>query len=208
MISRQFRPAFADFVVRNCVRGALGALGVAIFFASFFPAHAIANEAALWKALRSPGHFALIRHALAPGTGDPEGFRIGDCGTQRNLSDAGRTQARNIGVRLRENGIRAATVFSSQWCRCLETARLLGLGHVEELAFLNSFFARAEDGDPQDRALRQWLANRNLGRPTILVTHQVNITALSGIYPASGEIVVVGKSNSGELLVLGSIKTD
>ena len=86
------------------------------------------DEAGLWAALRDGGHVALIRHALAPGTGDPAGFRVDDCATQRNLSPAGRAQARAIGERFRANGIDTAALFSSQWCRCLDTARELALG--------------------------------------------------------------------------------
>jgi broad specificity phosphatase PhoE len=85
-------------------------------------ASATADDATLWRALASKGHFALLRHAIAPGTGDPPGFTLGDCDTQRNLSAEGRAQAERIGARLRENGIAAARVLSSQWCRCLDTA--------------------------------------------------------------------------------------
>ena len=128
--------------------------------------------------------------------------------TQRNLSDAGRAQARRIGARFRENGINSARLYSSQWCRCLETARLLGLGAVDQLPLLNSFFERPERGESQNRALINWLAQRDLQEITILVTHQVNITALSGIYPASGEIVILKHSADGRLSVIGTIKTD
>ena len=92
------------------------------------------DEAALWAALRAGGHVALIRHALAPGTGDPAGFRVDDCATQRNLSPTGRAQARAIGERFRANGIDTAAVLSSQWCRCLDTARELALGEITPFA--------------------------------------------------------------------------
>ena len=116
------------------------------------------DEAGLWAALRDGGHVALIRHGLAPGTGDPPGFRVDDCRTQRNLSPAGRAQARAIGERFRANGIDTAAVFSSQWCRCLETARLLGLGEVQALPGLNSFFGRPQQRDA-DRGGR-WCLRR------------------------------------------------
>jgi phosphohistidine phosphatase SixA len=170
--------------------------------------HVAANEAALWKALRSPDHVGVIRHALAPGGGDPPGFSLGDCDTQRNLSNAGRAQARRIGVRFRESGITTARLYSSQWCRCLETARLLGLGAVDQLPLLNSFFERPERGERQNRALINWLAQRDPQEITILVTHQVNITALSGVYPASGEIVILKQSADGGLSAIGTIRTD
>ncbi len=172
------------------------------------PVSAAAEETALWRALASGGHAALLRHALAPGTGDPAAFVLGDCGTQRNLSQEGRDQAARIGARFAANGIARARVFSSQWCRCLETARLLGLGPVEELPALNSFFGRFERRERQTRALRDWLAGQALDQPVVLVTHQVNITALTGVYPASGELVVVRRAADGALSVLGSLETD
>lgn len=94
--------------------------------------------------LKKPGHFAIMRHALAPGTGDPRNFDLTDCSTQRNLSEAGREQAKAVGELLRKSGIEKAGVYSSQWCRCLDTATLLGLGPVTELPALNSFFQQPE----------------------------------------------------------------
>jgi broad specificity phosphatase PhoE len=182
-------------------------LAAAILFGSTLGPSA-AESTALWSALRSAGHVALLRHAIAPGTGDPVAFVLGDCSTQRNLSDEGRDQAARIGAHFAANGIEQARVFSSQWCRCLETAKLLGLGPVEELPILNSFFQRFERQDRQTRALEAWLAGQALDQPVVLVTHQVNVTALTGVYPASGELVVVGRSETGELTVVGSIETN
>jgi phosphohistidine phosphatase SixA len=167
-----------------------------------------AEEAALWRALASKGHVALLRHALAPGTGDPADFAVGDCSTQRNLSQEGREQAKRIGARFRDNGIEAARVVSSQWCRCLDTAELLGLGAVEELPLLNSFYQRTERRRPQTEALNKWLANQEIGGPLVLVTHQVNISALTGVYAASGELVVIRTAENGKIVVLGSIESD
>jgi len=167
-----------------------------------------ANDAGLWEALRSGGHVALLRHAIAPGTGDPVAFMLGDCSTQRNLSDTGRAQAERIGARFRANGIERALVFSSQWCRCFETARLLRLGPVNDLPMLNSFFLRDERRERQTKALNYWMSQRDLGSVLVLVTHQVNITALTGIYPSSGELVVIRRSENGEISVAGSIETD
>lgn len=174
------------------------------------PAQSITAEGdtILWEALRSGGHVALLRHAVAPGTGDPPEFTLGDCASQRNLSDAGRAQANRIGARFRANGIERAEVLSSQWCRCLETARLLGLGDVSELPVLNSFFREYERRELQTRQLRQWIAEQDLGRPLVLVTHYVNITALTGVRPGSGEMVVVRLNDAGEISVLGAIRTD
>lgn len=169
---------------------------------------AFADEASLWQALRSPGHIAIMRHALAPGGGDPDGFQLRDCATQRNLSDGGRDQAKRIGARLRANGVTAARVLSSQWCRCLETARLLGFGAVTELPALNSFFATMSDSDAQTAALQDWIKTQPLTTPTVLVTHQVNITALTDIFPASGELVVLRRTSDGTLTVVGSVETE
>ena len=166
------------------------------------------NQAALWQAVRSGNVVVLMRHAIAPGTGDPIAFTIGDCQTQRNLSEAGRIQAQAIGNRFRANGIDKAQVFSSQWCRCLETAKLLELGTVEELPQLNSFFQQYERRDSQTEDLRKWINDQSLDQPTVLVTHQVNITALTGIYPGSGEMVIVKRTGSEALSVLGRIETE
>jgi broad specificity phosphatase PhoE len=157
--------------------------------------------------LKSGDHVVLIRHAIAPGTGDPPNFRLGDCSTQRNLAESGRDQAKRIGERFRANGITAAHVFSSQWCRATDTARLLGLGTVEPLPLLNSFFQQG-DARAQTRATRQWLAKRDLSQPTVLVTHQVNITSLTGVHPASGEMVVARSDAKGELKVVGTLSVD
>ena len=162
----------------------------------------------LWDALRSGGHFALIRHAVAPGTGDPSHFSLHDCTTQRNLSEEGRSQAAKIGQRLRANGLRKARVYSSQWCRCLDTARLIGMGKVDELPVLNSFFQHNERQSSQNQALKKWLAGQSLDEPLLLVTHQVNITAISSIYPSSGEIVVMRRAKNGKLSVVGTLKTE
>lgn len=170
-------------------------------------AHAKPNEAALWAALKSGGHVALLRHALAPGTGDPANFTIGDCRTQRNLSDVGRAQAERIGERFRMNGIESARVFTSQWCRCVDTARHLALGPVTELPPLNSFFRNPDRGERQTRALKTWLKERDLSQPHVLVTHQVNITALTGIFPASGELIVLRKEENGTSTVIGTLET-
>ena len=167
-----------------------------------------AEDEALWRALGSGGHVALLRHAIAPGTGDPPDFAIGDCSTQRNLSDSGRGQAARIGARFRQESIESARVLSSQWCRCLETAELLGLGPVEGLPILNSFYERRENQTPQTRALEDWIAEQDLGQPVVLVTHQVNITALTGVFPTSGEMVVIRRTEDGGTVVVGSIETD
>jgi 8-oxo-(d)GTP phosphatase len=175
---------------------------------SMVPLQAVADDDALWQSLNTPGHFAIMRHALAPGTGDPAEFTLNDCRTQRNLSTEGRVQAAQIGARFRANGIESAEVFSSQWCRCLETAELLGLGTVVEFPSINSFFRNREYRDPQTSELQEWLTRHPADKPTILVTHQVNITALTGIFPASGQLVFVRVTSDGDVSVTGTIRTD
>ncbi len=166
------------------------------------------TDTTLWAALRSGEHVALVRHAIAPGTGDPPQFSLRDCSTQRNLSIEGREQAARIGARMRSNGIKTARVFASQWCRCLETASLLGLGQVTELPLLNSFYQQNERENVQNQALKKRLAGQSLNSPLLLVTHQVNITAISGFYPASGEIVIMRRSRDGKLSTVGTIRTE
>jgi len=162
-------------------------------------------EEALWFALDTGEAVALIRHALAPGTGDPAGFKLEDCTTQRNLFQAGRDQARQIGTAFRENGIKRAQLWSSRWCRCLETARLLELGPVEPLPLLDSFFNHPERGSSQTAALREFLNRPYQGSPRVLVTHQVNITGLTGVVPGSGEMVVVQPTPDGAIRVIGRL---
>lgn len=181
---------------------------LAILLLGLFSPPASADDAALWQSLGTRDHFAIMRHALAPGTGDPDEFDLRDCRTQRNLSEEGREQARRIGARFRANGITTARIVTSQWCRCRETAELLGLGEVAEWPAINSFFRQAERRDPQTSELLDWLAENPANRPTILVTHQVNITALTGIFPASGEIVFFRLSHDREITVTGTIRTD
>jgi phosphohistidine phosphatase SixA len=164
-----------------------------------------ADEAELFEALRTGSAAALLRHALAPGIGDPAEFRLDDCATQRNLSAAGRDQARAIGERLRAQGITQAEVYSSQWCRCLETARLLDLGAVAELPALNSLYGDRTSEGEQTAALRDFLSAATRAGPVVLVTHQVNITAMTGQGARSGEIVVVALPFEGEGSVLGRI---
>jgi len=188
---------------RPCIQFIVLVLLTSLFIGS--PAFPSDDALGILQALKSGEHFALLRHATAPGTGDPPQFTLAKCETQRNLSDEGRNQAVRIGARFRKNGIMAARVFSSQWCRCLETARLLDIGIVNELPVLNSFFQNHSRREPQIRQLSQWLKWQPLKTPLVLVTHQVNITALTGIYPRSGEMVIVHRSLSGKMTPLGTI---
>jgi len=153
---------------------------------------ASASEPELLARLQQGGHVLLLRHAVAPGFGDPPGFRLGDCATQRNLDERGRAQAVAIGDALRARGIRDARVYSSQWCRCLETASLMKLGPVTPLPALNSFFERTQNREQNLTALRDFLGEQPADGPLlILLTHHVNIQAVTGFNVGSGEGVVL-----------------
>jgi broad specificity phosphatase PhoE len=154
-----------------------------------------------------PGRALLLRHALAPGTGDPPGFRLGGCATQRNLDATGRAQAAELGARFAQAGVRSARVDSSQWCRCLETARLLGLGPVREQPALNSFFGRSSaERAERIAALRALLAALPVdGPPVVLVTHQVVIAEFSGRATASGAGTLFELNGTGSPKALGDI---
>ncbi|MFP5509345.1 MAG: histidine phosphatase family protein [Alphaproteobacteria bacterium] len=158
-----------------------------------------------WAALEQPGAIALMRHALAPGGGDPAEFTLGDCSTQRNLDSRGRAQARQIGAALRARGIGFDRIWSSAWCRAEETARLLALGPVEIRPALNSFFAGRGDRASQTRDTLADLSALPEAANALLVTHQVNITALTGVTPQSGEIIIVQRRADGRLEVTGRV---
>lgn len=160
----------------------------------------------LVEGIKTGGHVLMLRHAYAPGGGDPANFRIGDCATQRNLDDTGRAQAREIGRWLRARGIESARVFSSQWCRCLGTARLIGLGPVSELPALNSFFDRPRDAEPNLAAVREFLSKQPAnGELILLVTHFVTISGITGEGMSSGEGVVMRLIGNGNFKVLGRL---
>ena len=140
---------------------------------------------------------------------DPPGFSLGDCQTQRNLSVAGRVQSIVIGELFRSQGIEQAQVFSSEWCRCRDTATLLELGDVKTLPALNSFFENRSVAESQTEALlerlRSWLASPS--DPVVLVTHQVNILALTQAPTTSGEILIITLEDDA-VAVLASIPTE
>lgn len=173
-----------------------------VVFLLLLPGLAWAND---WEALDRPGSIAIMRHALAPGTGDPSRFTLGDCSTQRNLDERGRDQARRIGEAFRERGLEFAQVLSSQWCRTRETAELLELGPVSDAPSLNSFFQDFSTRESQTRETLDLIGSTE-GR-LMLVTHQVNISALAGRGTRSGEVLVI-RQTDGDIEVLGSILID
>jgi len=155
-----------------------------------FSANGVADSRA-WAYWHEGKALLLMRHALAPGTGDPAGFVLNDCSTQRNLNSEGQQQALRWGKLLRQQYSGNIKLYSSQWCRCLDTAKLMALSPPQSLPLLNSFFAGRGDGAKQTQALIQYFSQAQLSQPTVLVTHQVNFTALTGIFPRSGEAVII-----------------
>jgi phosphohistidine phosphatase SixA len=157
-------------------------------------------------AFAAPGVHVLMRHALAPGTGDPPGFRLDDPATQRNLSDAGRAQARAAGALLRAAGVRFDAVWSSPWSRCVETARLMDLGPVAVEPAFGSFFGDRGEGPARTAAALALFAALPAGAKALAVTHQVNVTALTGVVPASGELLAVRVGPDGRLATLARLR--
>jgi len=176
-------------------------LGLALIAALTVPLPVTAGE--LGDKLQRADHVLLMRHALAPGIGDPEGYRLDDCSTQRNLNQMGVTQAGRIGGWLKQQGVVNAQVFSSPWCRCLDTARLLKAGAVTPERSLGSFFNEATDGQAATRELEQLIARTKalIGKkPLLLVTHHVNILAYIGENIDSGDMVLARIDGAGKVL--------
>lgn len=151
------------------------------------------------SALARPNVVVLLRHANAPGVGDPPGFDLQSCTTQRNLDTSGRAQARRLGAAWRAAGFRPRAVWTSAWCRCQDTARLMDLGPVTVLPLLNSFFGDAAARTDQTAELSRFIDRLDpRGGPYLMVTHQVNITALTGQGADSGGGVVFELSPDGQ----------
>jgi phosphohistidine phosphatase SixA len=181
-------------------------------FRSFFPLLLLAlatlpaaADDAPWQKLKAGGHVVLIRHAsTVSGFGDPPGFKLKDCATQRNLSEAGREEARRLGAKFRVEAAPVDEVLSSRWCRCLDTARL-AFGEVTPLPALDSFFDDRSTQERQTAAIRKKIAGFRGRGNLVMVTHQVNITALTGTVPAQGEALVVRFDAGGNVVLVGRI---
>jgi phosphohistidine phosphatase SixA len=165
-----------------------------------------ADTDAIWSLLQAGGQVVVMRHASTePGIGDPRGYRLDDCATQRNLSAEGREEARRIGATFQSRGIPVGRVLSSRWCRCLETARL-AFGRAEPWPPLDSIFDDRSREPEQTREVRA-LAGKPQGSVNlILVTHQVNIAALTGIWPRPGEMVVLTPEEGGTFRIAGRLR--
>ena len=164
--------------------------------ALWLPSAAAASDA-VWNLLRGGGQVVLMRHAVTtPGVGDPAGFRLDDCATQRNLTGAGREEARRVGAAFRARDIPVGRVLSSRWCRCLETARL-AFGRAEAWADgLDSLFEERAKDRERTATLRRFVSTRPTSGNLVLVTHGANIRSLTGIQPAPGELVVLTPGGS------------
>jgi broad specificity phosphatase PhoE len=168
------------------------------------PAPAGADEA-LWKLLAGGGQVVLIRHAITtPGVGDPPGFRLEDCATQRNLTDTGRAHARRVGDAFRARRIPIERVLSSPWCRCVETARL-AFGGSEPWTPLSNLFGRPENRADQVRQMQARASQVPGPGNLVLVSHGSTIAALTGINPDTAELVVVTPQGEGRFTVAGRI---
>lgn len=168
-----------------------------------------ANELLIWDKLQGTapkGYVLLMRHSYAPGVGDPDNFKLNDCSTQRNLSDVGRQDAKDVGEWLQRREIKIFRVETSRWCRAKETAQLLGLGKVRLNKNLDSLFEEADAlNHPQTEAVRKQIQNhRNKTGLLVLVGHYVNIAALTGVGVASGEGILVKANAQGEFKVFGT----
>ena len=178
-------------------------LKVFLFFIISFQLNASEQS---WKIAQEGDKIILIRHSLAPGGGDPAGFKVDDCKTQRNLNRTGINQSKKIGKLFKKNKVPVDQVLSSQWCRCKDTAKY-AFGNFKEFTALNSTFQSPYDQNEAKQLkdlyafVKDWNSN---GKNLVLVTHYSIITAVTNAVPSSGELVITDKNFE----VLGTIKTD
>ncbi len=168
-----------------------------------------ANELLIWDKLNTSsakGYVLLLRHSLAPGVGDPENFKLGDCSTQRNLSQEGRDDASEIGAWIKRQKVKIYRVESSRWCRARQTAKLLDIGKVKLNKNLDSLFRESNlESHPKTlKTKQQIISHRNKSGLLVLVGHYVNIAALVGVGVDSGEGVIVKANKNGVIKVLGA----
>ena len=160
-----------------------------------FIALTVSVKADLKKNLEEGGKLIFIRHAYAPGNGDPKNFNLDDCLTQRNLSDRGRKQAKIIGNIFSKTNVSLSGIFSSEWCRCKETASI-AFSEFETKKFLNSFYSAqfANNRKKQVKEFENFLKKWNKKDNLIFVTHYVVISEILNYAPSSGEIVIADKN--------------
>ncbi len=164
----------------------------------------VLSEDKILESLKEGGKIIFIRHAYAPGGGDPQNFNINDCSTQRNLSDEGINQSKLIGEFFKNNKIKIGKVLSSEWCRCKDTAKF-AFNDFETFDALNSFFSAkfAKNEKKQIKDLKNYIKNWKSNKNLILVTHYVVISSILNIAVGSGEIVISDKNYE----IIGSIDT-
>jgi phosphohistidine phosphatase SixA len=170
-------------------------------------AHA-ADDAAAWAALRGDGHVALIRHASAPGpAGDPVGYKLDDCATQRDLSEQGRAEARALGERFRTQQVKVGKIVSSEWCRCRQTAELMNIGPIEDAPTFNNAFVLNIKRDELTAGARVLIGAWRGPGTLVVVTHGENIQLMLGLRLREGEVIVVApdQDNEKKMRVLGRI---
>ena len=167
------------------------------FMHGSFQATAETGSISLQEALETRGTVIMFRHALAPGFGDPSNFQVNDCSTQRNLDARGREQSTAIGIQFKKLGFSTAAVYSSPWCRCLETAQLMDIGPVTAFDGLGSFFEGHVDRNQTLKQLSNQLAAiaGKEDKPVVMVTHQVVISAVTGLGTSSGEAILYDPRN-------------
>jgi len=167
------------------------------------PSPALADEA-LWSLLKKGGQVVLMRHAVTnSGIGDPPGFRLDDCSTQRNLSDQGRRDARRVGSEFRARNIALEIVYSSPWCRCIETAEL-AFGKFEISAALSNLFTHPENRELQVREMRELISAPG-PHNRVLVSHGATIVALTGVSLGTAEMLIVTPLSDGRFVVNGRL---
>ena len=167
-------------------------------------------DEATWALLKKGGQVVLVRHALTdPGVGDPPGFALDDCKTQRNLSATGRGEAQRLGAAFRARAVPVARVLSSPWCRCIETAKIAFGSTPQTHAALGNLYDRPGNRDSQAAAFKELLAEMPKPQPKqgnlVLVTHGSTTLAFTGVSPATAEMVVVTPGTNGEFKVAGRI---
>jgi phosphohistidine phosphatase SixA len=187
------------------VKNKIISLLLKILIFSLFSIHSHSSEQN-WKPAQEGNKIILIRHSLAPGGGDPAGFKINDCKTQRNLNRVGINQSKKIGKLFKKNKVLIDQVLSSQWCRCKDTAQY-AFGDYKEFTALNSTFQSPHNKNEGKQLkdlynfVRKW---NGKGKNLVLITHYSIITAITTAVPSSGEIVIADKN----FKVLGTIQTD
>jgi len=177
----------------------------ALLVATLLHAGLAQADEAIWALLKTGGQVVLIRHGLTdPGVGDPPGFSLDDCKTQRNLSDRGRREAQRLGAAFKARSIPVARVLSSPWCRCIETARI-AFGGSETNESLGNLYEHSQNSERQIAAFRALVDKVPPNGNLIMVTHGSTTLAFTGVSPATAEMVVVTPIGHGRVRVAGRI---